>query len=209
MEKENPLSSPTQVGVDPIVQRKNGRIKMLAILAVCLAPVIASYFTYYVIKPTARTNYGELLDPAKYPTPNLDAKTLEGTALALDDYKGKWLLIQVDVGSCNQLCKVKLLDMRQVRLTLGKEMDRFERVWLITDDQVLDEKTVQISDGVHLLRVKSSAVNAWLATNGSNPSNFFYVVDPRGNLMMRFPKSVNLYKMKADLTKLLTASSIG
>ena len=190
-------------------QKKNGRIKMLLILLVCIAPVVASYFTYYVLKPTGRTNYGTLLDAAKYPMPKLGAIDSEGKAAELADYKGKWLLMQVDSGDCNQVCRVKVLDMRQVHATLGKERDRFERVWLVTDDQPFNAATTRIAEGMRIMRVKPEVVNAWLPADGGKTSDYLYVVDPLGNLILRYPRALNLYKLKADLTKLLTASSIG
>jgi len=203
----NPVNKPVDKPIEP--QRKSGRVKMLLILAVCLTPVLASYFTYYVIKPTARTNYGELLDAAKYPMPKLGAIDSEGKAVELTDHKGKWLLIQVDSGDCNQVCRVKVLDMRQVHATLGKERDRFERVWLVTDDRPLNAATARIAEGMLIMRVKPDVVNAWLPVDGGRVSDYLYVVDPLGNLILRYPKALNLYKLKADLTKLLTASSIG
>ena len=212
-------------------QKKNGRIKMLLILLVCLAPVIASYFTYYVIKPTDRTNYGELIDPAQHPMPQLGATTLDGQPVALAAYKGKWLLLDADGGNCKDACSDKLLVMRQERLMQGKEMDRIERVWLVTDDAPLDTMLIREYDGTHMLRVKREALEKWLpVAQGGSISDAIYVVDPLGNLMMRFPKSavrprpdagekaMNAYtkqintehaRMKKDITKLLTASSIG
>jgi hypothetical protein len=212
-------------------QKKNGRIKMLLILLVCLAPVIASYFTYYVIKPTDRTNYGELIDPAQHPMPQLGATTLDGQPIALDAYKGKWILLEADGGDCKEACSDKLLVMRQERLMQGKEMDRIERVWLVTDDTPLDTVLMREYDGTHMLRVKREVLEKWLpAAPGGSVTDAIYIVDPVGNLMMRFPKAVerpkagaaqdemDAYrkkintehaKIKKDITKLLTASSIG
>jgi hypothetical protein len=209
MEKNSIPSNPS-AAADPLAKRKSGRIKMLAILAVCLAPVIASYFTYYVIKPTARTNYGELLDPRQYPMPQLGAATLDGKSIALDAYKGKWLMLQVDGGACGKPCSDKLLNMRQVRLMQGKEMDRIERVWLITDEQPLDTVLMREYDGTRMLRVKPDVVGTWLPVEaGGKASDYIYMIDPLGNLMMRFPKNPDPYKVKKDIAKLLTASSIG
>jgi len=214
MEKNN---RPNDVTVEPnrqenkqpnAQQKRSGRIKMLLILAVCLAPVVASYFTYYVIKPTTRNNYGTLLDAEKYPMPRLGAVGTDGKSAELTDYKGRWLLMQVDSGECNQVCKVKVLDMRQVRLTLGKEKERVERVWLVIDDKPIAPVVAQMAEGMHVLRVKPEAVKAWLPADGA-PSDYLFVIDPLGNLILRYPKAANLYKLKADLTKLLTASSIG
>ena len=54
--------------MDSDVEKTNnparGRWKLLAVLAVCAAPLLASYLTYFVIKPKGgETNYGALIDP--------------------------------------------------------------------------------------------------------------------------------------------------
>jgi hypothetical protein len=190
--------------------KEGGRWKLFLVIAMCAAPVIASYFTYYVIKPTARTNYGALIDPRNYPMPQMGASTLDGKPIALDAYKGKWIMLQVDDAACAETCKSKLLDMRQVRLMQGKEMDRIERVWLITDDQPLDTVLMREFDGTRMLRVKREALASWLPVEaGDTIGDHIYVIDPLGNLMLRFPKNPDPYKMKKDFAKLLAASSIG
>jgi hypothetical protein len=190
--------------------KPSGRWKLFLVIAICASPVIASYLTYYVIKPTARTNYGALLDPRVYPMPPLGAATLDGKPIALDAYKGKWIMLQVDNAACAEACKNKLLDMRQVRLMQGKEMDRIERVWLITDDQPLDTMLMREYDGTRMLRVKRDALASWLPVDaGNTAADHIYMIDPRGNLMLRFPKNPDPYKMKKDIAKLLAASSIG
>ena len=68
-----------------------GRWKLLAVLAVCAAPLIASYFTYYVIKPKGGvTNYGALIDPRQYPIPAMASTTLDGKpAPVIDGFTGE------------------------------------------------------------------------------------------------------------------------
>ena len=59
-------SLPDPAGQDRDTQRtKAGRWKMLLVLLVCAAPVVASYFTYYVIRPEGRTNHGTLIQPSR------------------------------------------------------------------------------------------------------------------------------------------------
>jgi hypothetical protein len=128
-------------------QQSNGRWKLFAIILICAAPLIASYLTYYVIKPQSRTNYGELLDPRAYPIPALGTTTLDGKPAGLDAYKGKWIMLQVNDAECGEPCRKKLYEMRQLRLTQGKEMDRIERVWLITDDKPLETIVMREYDG--------------------------------------------------------------
>ncbi|MFI4941006.1 MAG: cytochrome C oxidase subunit I, partial [Burkholderiales bacterium] len=160
-------------------RQKDGRWKLFLVLAICAAPVIASYFTYYVIKPVARTNYGALLDPRNYPMPQLGASTLDGKPVTLDAYKGKWIMLQVDSADCRESCKTKLLDMRQLRLMQGKEMDRIERVWLVTDDKPLDAALMRALmreyEGTRVLRAKQGALVSWLpAESGSQVTDHIY-----------------------------------
>lgn len=194
----------------PDQQRKSGRWKLLLVVAVCAAPMIASYFTYYVIKPESRTNYGTLLDPREYPIPSLGSTALDGKPARLEDYKGKWVLLQVAGGDCDDACKTRLFAMRQLRLMQGKEMERIERVWLITDAKPLDTMLMREYDGTDMLRVDPKLLKAWLPTDaGTSVEDHLYMIDPRGNLMMRFPKDADPNKVKKDISKLLRASSIG
>lgn len=183
---------------------------MLAVLAVCASPLIASYLTYYVIKPEGRTNYGDLIDPRAYPIPDLGTTSLDRQPASLQDFKGKWVMMQISDAACADACRKRLHDMRQLRLAQGKEMERIERVWLVTDDKPLETMLMREYDGTHILRVKPEALNKWLPVdNGTTPADHIYMIDPLGNLMMRFPKDADPNKIKKDLAKLLKASRVG
>jgi hypothetical protein len=100
--------------------------------------------------------------------------------------------------------------MRQIRLTQGKEMDRIERVWLITDKAPLETVLMREYDGTHLFRAQSKELRAWLPTEADTKiEDHLYMIDPLGNLMMRFPKAGDPNKIKKDILKLLRASRIG
>lgn len=191
-------------------QRRAGRRRLLLLLAVCVAPLIASYLTYYVIKPEGRTNYGALLDPRAHPAPPLSITTLDGRPASLDALKGKWIMLLVGASDCGQPCQTRLHDMRQLRLAQGKDKERVERVWLITDREPLETLLLREYDGTHMLRADPAALNAWLpADAGATATDHLYLIDPLGNLMMRFPKDADPNKIKKDLAKLLKVSRIG
>lgn len=192
-------------------QQASGRWKLFAIIAICTTPMLASYLTYYVIKPQAKTNYGTFLRSDVHSVPAaLHTASLDGKALPLTTFEGKWLLLQVDSGSCADACRKKLYDMRQLRLTQGRERDRVERIWLITDAAPLDTVLMREYDGTQMLRAQGDAVNKWLpAETGASATDYLYLVDPLGRLMMRFPKDRDPNLIKKDLGKLLRASSIG
>ena len=135
---------------------------------------------------------------------------LDGTATALERFKGKWILLQIGSGDCTAVCKRQMLEMRQLRLMQGKEMERIERVWLITDQQPVDTVLMREYDGVTMLRVKPEVLQAWLPVEaGTTVTDHFFMIDPLGHLMMRFPKDADPNKMKKDIAKLLKASAIG
>lgn len=187
-----------------------GRWKLYLVLAVCASPLFLSYLTYYVIKPEGRTNYGTLLDPRLYPMPKLDSVELNGETQELGAYKGKWIMLQVSGSDCKEACNNTLLNMRQLRLMQGKEMSRIERVMLITDNHPVEQNLLREYDGTHFLRANAKAIEAWLPVeDGSTLQDRIYLIDPLGNLMMRYTIDADPNKMKKDITKLLKASSIG
>ncbi|MGV7208554.1 SCO family protein [Oxalobacteraceae bacterium A2-2] len=188
-----------------------GRLKLLAVLAVCAGPIIASYITYYIIKPQGRTNYGELIDPRQYPIPAMASTTLDGAPQGLDAYKGKWIMLKVGPSDCRQSCQDQLFAMRQLRTMQGKEMERIERVWLITDQEPLDTMLLRVNDGTRMLRAPRDAVQRWLPLEGQGDraEEHIYLIDPLGHLMMRFPRNPDPSRVKKDLGKLLKASAIG
>jgi hypothetical protein len=191
-------------------KRNRGRWKLFAVLLVCAAPMILSYLTYYVIKPTGRTNYGTLIDPRERPIPAMASTTLDGRPETLDQYKGKWIMLKVGGGECGEACQKQLFAMRQWRLMQGKNMNRVERVWLVTDSQPLDTMTIRQYDGMHLLRAPKEVVSSWLpAEKGTQPADHIYLIDPLGNLMMRFPADPDPRKVYKDIAKLLKASAVG
>lgn len=195
------------------VQRRTrvGRLKMFAVLAVCAAPVVASYLTYFVIKPEGRTNYGTLIQPTHGIPPALPLHTLDGQPVQAASLKGQWLLVVAGPSACAADCEQRLYAQRQLREMLGRERDRLDKVWLITDGGPLAPPllaALQAQPAVTLLRTEAAALAGWLApAAGQQLEQHLYVVDPMGEWMMRFPVDFQPGKVKRDLEKLLRASS--
>ena len=190
--------------------RRDGRLKLFVLLFVCAAPIIASYVTYYIIKPGGRTNYGAFIDQRSHPMPKLASTTLDGRPETLENYAGKWIMVKVGGGRCDETCAKQLFSMRQLRTMQGKNMDRVERVWLITDKEPVDTMLIRMYDDMHMLRVSPEQLAKWLPVEeGTRLEDHIFLVDPRSNLMMRFPKDPDPRKVHKDLAKLLKASAIG
>jgi hypothetical protein len=183
---------------------------MLGVLLVCAAPVIASYLTYYVIRPEARRNYGELIEPQR-PLPALKATALDGAAVALPSLKGQWLLVSVGGGACDANCERHLYLQRQLRESLGPDKERVDWIWLVADGAQVREPLRPALSQATVLQVNAGALAQWLApAPGHQLSDHLYVVDPLGNWMMRFPAGLDMAgaaKAKRDLQRLLRASA--
>jgi hypothetical protein len=187
-----------------------GRWKMIAMMLVCASPVIASYFTYYVVRPEGRRNHGELIQPQK-DMPRVSATDLQGVSVPLVSLKGQWLLVSVSSGACPERCQQNLYFQRQLREILGREKDRLDRVWLLTDDAPVSETLLPALSMAHVLRLDEKIVQSWIApAKDQQLQDHLYVIDPMGNFMMRFPANMdvaNASKAKRDLERLLKASS--
>ena len=187
-----------------------GRWKLLAVLFMCAAPVLASYFMYYVVRPEARQNYGELVNPQR-PLPALATQTLDGVPGTLPALKGQWLLVTVAGGACAADCETNLYFQRQLRESLGREKDRIDRVWLIPDAVPVAPALLPALASATVLRVDAQGLTDWLQpAAGAALADHLYVVDPQGNWMMRFPAhmdAASAAKAKRDLDRLLRASS--
>lgn len=179
---------------------------MFAIAALCLAPFIAALIVYFYWQPQGGMNYGELI-PAR-PLIDPPLRHLDQRTIRLSAFKGKWILLQLDQADCAAPCRAKLYNMRQVRLAQGREMERVERVWLILDEAPLETQLIREYDGTRMLRAAGSPIVAEFPPSGG-ARDHIYLIDPLGNLMLRFPKDADPRGMRKDLSRLLRASRIG
>ena len=181
------------------------RTKMLLIVAVFAAPIVASIGAYLFanVQPTA--NYGELLLPPAQVTAHALARE-DGAAFLFGDLRERWILVASDSGQCAAACAQKLHMMRQVRVALGRDATRVVRVFVVDDVNAPNHATL---DPLEDLVVAVTPRGLTLAPGAGNDRAHIYLVDPRGNVMMRWPESPDFRRMLKDLQTLLKASQIG
>jgi hypothetical protein len=194
-------------------QTRRGRLTMWAILLACALPVVASYLTYFYVRPQGRANYSTLIDPQR-PLPDLvalPAQDLDGHSVPLTTLKGQWLLVVVAPASCDPACERRLFMQRQLREMAGAESGRIDKVWLIDGPGPIAPAVAEAiaqAPAVAAYRVDRSALAHWLEPErGHAIEDHLYVVDPLGNWMMRTPANPDPVKVKKDLVRLLQASS--
>lgn len=182
-----------------------------ALAAIFLLPLVASFVMYYgnTWRPAARTNHGELLEPVRA-LPRVDLREANGQVAAADLFHSKWALAYVGDGQCDEICRKSLYFMRQTRLSLNNEMTRVARVFLAIDrccDRTFLEREhpgMVVIDATGPEAV--DLVNVFPATERAYS---LFIVDPLGNLVMRYDTRADPKDLLTDLKKLLRLSHIG
>jgi hypothetical protein len=184
---------------------KRSNLTLWLVLAVCVAPFLAALVVHRYYPPDARMNYGELIEPV--PLPNEILHSLDGKPYPLSTLRGKWVMILVDRGDCSPECVGKLWKIRQLRLTQGDNMDRIERLWLITDQAPVEALLHEEYAGTVMLRASPELARRLPAK--SDPSEHIWIADPLGNVILRYSLDADPSRMKNDLIRLLKVSQIG
>ena len=175
---------------------KRGRLKLALLGAFFVLPMVAAWVIWrFELVPGVAGNYGTLLSPRPVPIPALAA------------LKGKWVLVQLDSGACATACERKHYFMRQVRRAQGREMTRVERLWLVTDSVAPSSALLAAIEGTVVASEGAALAKAFPAERSA--SEHVYLIDPLGNLMLRFPLDPDPARVIKDLKHLLKFSGFG
>jgi hypothetical protein len=199
---------------DAIARRTaRGRLQMILLLLACASPVVASYLAYFgFFRPEGRTNYGDLISPARPMPGALALRTLDGQPVPASSLQGQWLLVVVSGGACDAACERHLWVQRQLVESLGVDAVRVDKVWLVDDGATPRSATLAgVASGRHpatVLRVPAAELGGWLDPAAHAAlADHYYIVDPRGAWMLRSPRETEPARLKRDLERLLRASA--
>lgn len=180
-----------------------GRIKFLLLGAVFAAPVLLSYATYFFWKPEKVGNYGDLLNPP-LEVADFVVRDKDGKPFPLKSLGGKWLIVHMNSGACEAECQKKLFTMHQAHVALGKNQDRVRRVFLADDRQVNSTG----ADDIVWLDAAGTELQKKMPFK-THIHEHIYLVDPLGNVFMRYAKDAEIKGIVKDLERVLKISTIG
>jgi cytochrome oxidase Cu insertion factor (SCO1/SenC/PrrC family) len=201
---------------DPMAVRR-GRRQFLLLAAIFFVPLALAFWLYYLPgawRPAGGTNQGELLDPPR-PLPRVDWPIAGGSPVRGELLRGKWSLLYVGNGLCDDRCRKALYLTRQTRLALNKDADRVERVFLVTgnccDNSFLETEHPDLVVAIAGSRQAAAFLDQFPAYDDGpvRTAGRIYLVDPLGNLLMSYPATAPDKALLTDLQKLLRLSHIG
>jgi hypothetical protein len=182
-------------------RRRTARRTLGLLALVCAAPVIASYVAYYWLHRSAHVNYGEL---EVTPAPAITG-TVDGASWSLASLRGRWVLLVASERASTAACEGALYATRQARTIQNREQERIVRVLLLPSGAALPPKAL-LAEHPGLV-VAEADPSQWTALDGGKDA--IYVVDPLGNLVLRYPADPDIRGLAKDLERLLRASRIG
>ncbi len=193
-------------------QVARGRRNLVGVAALFFLPLGLAFWLYYAggWRPAGATNHGELIVPAR-PLEAVPFTLPDGTTSARADLlRGKWTLLYIGDGQCAAECQRALWVARQTRQLLAEDMDRVQRVFITTANCCNTAYIEREQKGLEVVRADDPATRDFMAQFPSqDPAQSLYVVDPLGNLMMRFDSRENPKGLLSDMKKLLKLSHIG
>jgi len=166
-----------------------------------------------------QNNYGTIISPLKQ-VADLKLKTLENTDFSFSSLKGKWVMVSIGSSYCEELCQKNMYHMRQIKKATGKDRDKVERVFLLTDmsDIELFKNKIIEYHGMHVIQNTGDEYNKFLSSfsftqkdsnEAQNITDGIFFIDPLGNYMMGYPSGADATKILSDLQRLLKVSRAG
>lgn len=190
---------------------RKDRLVLALIVALFILPLMLAWVLAGQWRPAGAAHHGELLTPAR-PVSYFQALEPGGSELDRAYLQEKWTLVYMSAAAgCDESCRQALYKIRQIRLALGREMGRVQRLWLTAEmpDATLAAWRRQEHADV-AVGVADAHTRGFFAQAFSDTANgYIYLIDPLTNLVMRYPAQGDPQGMLKDLKRLLKLSKIG
>lgn len=185
------------------------RALIIGLFLLFFSPVLISwylvFYTDYKHDARSGTQHGILIEPPRL----LQNVILEDPATETTvPLHGKWTMMNIVNGECDQPCMDNLYRMRQIRLATGNEMPKLQRATCFVDKNVIQGINDMLANypGHLLLFGAQEEFISTFNVGGQDTENALFLIDPNGFLMMVYPASTEPTGIIRDLKKLLRRS---
>ncbi|NQW35128.1 MAG: hypothetical protein HQ470_04900 [Methylophilales bacterium] len=186
-------------------KQSKGRFVLIGISLMFFIPIFISWYLVFFssYKDDIKTvNHGELINPI-ISMGEIKMKSVSNNSLYSHDRT--WLLLFVIDGQCEEQCQKNLYQLRQIRLSIGKDQDKLDRL-LISSNQLSWDLYKSDYPGQKYIDPSLPNFNnivSLLKSNKDFNANSIYLIDPYGNLMMQYPKDVDPKGIIKDIERLI------
>jgi hypothetical protein len=173
-------------------------------------PVISAWIVFnnpQLLEGTKTKNYGDLVFPA---IPSILSEfVVDGDVIDMEHLKGRWVLLHIDLDSrCDESCEKSVHMLRQLNVLLNKDSDRLKRVYLDKSDNETQEKLAKDSS-LNVFKWNEQHIEKLTGLLKELNDGDMLLLDPLGNIMMKYHKDADPYGVKKDLKLLFKTSQIG
>jgi len=200
-------------------ERNKNRTKLIILIGMFFGSVLIAWLLINnadTWRPWGTKNNGDFITPAR-PITKLTLKTLDGKSFTIKEMVGKWVMVYIGKSTCDDICKTNLYNIRQTRLGQKGEHLRIERLYIMVGDAPTASLRNALTDnqGMKIVSVTADILPKLLSnfkTEDGVPAdtaNRVYLVDPLGNLMMKYEQGFDPRGMAKDIELLLKVSLVG
>lgn len=176
------------------------RLMLIGLLSVFIVPLLLASTLYAKLdwRPEGTTNNGTIL-----------AQPLSDQARSAFVEDGRWTLLMPVSDACDLSCQADLFKIRQVRKALGKYVERIGYRVLLVNPEANPLPSDLVQEHRHLTVMQDSVLWQELQTTEVAGPGELLLIDPLGNLVMRYESGFVAKGLYKDLKRLLKLSNIG
>lgn len=199
---------------NPIATSNRNPYTVWFVVIAFIAPVVLAYIMFFFVDVKSFVNHGEILNPIVH-IASFKLKDDDNEIIPQDELTYKWRLISFLGKDCNEQCETRLYDTRQIHTLLAKDQHRLMRMFVHLEPagDSLNKLIEQTHPNVIHVNGDADTIIDALGANVREAAgimnNETYIMDPMGNVMMRFTQDQPNKEFLYDLKKLLKASQIG
>ncbi len=199
---------------NPIAGKKRNPYTVWFVVMAFIAPVALAYIMFFFVDVKSFVNHGEILNPIIHIS-SFKLKDENNKIIPEKELTYKWRIISFLNKDCDQQCEKRLYDTRQIHTSLGKDQHRLMRMFIHLQpaseslSRLIAETHPDIINTYGKQDIIIKAFGKNIHNDAGIKNNEIYIMDPMGNIMMRFTQDQPNKDFLYDLKKLLKASQIG
>lgn len=186
----------------PTRRQGRGRWQLIGLLAVVIGPMLlaSAMYRWQFWVPQTRSYHGELIATGQTPT---DLGVAGSWGIEQGDEPRRWQLLVTSADDCAADCRALVYLARQIHIGLNREVSRAGHA-LAHAAALPDDYDAELRTGYPQLQRMALDVERYPETGAQ-----LWIVDPHGNLVLRYGAGSNGKQILEDLRYLLKLSQIG